>query len=827
MNHGYFYSLDIDASQLDEGIAVFRYTDLPAYLHQKHYVSPQYPVAVIITGQSVKFIVHYCVHHSVSDEQHLFFLEKPSNPFLKEPNIVHMEEVLFELPFSSAEGELASILKNIYATRFPINLNSQPEFDNEAIVPHSFANYMQFILSRRYETKDTTHSINCCYEKEDKSLEHFQRHDQKNNSYSSLTIWGLKGNDGLFQLHESNTTNYDKFLRKLFLDFLFDLVHSDVFKNSSYYEVMHKGLTSDFFFSAIARKSEFYFQRSLVCDRFQLKTDLNNEIHLIYAKYLDRAEKQWLECIQSSAAERFFNYTPNWFQSDKENTNWWIQMKERIRPRFRIRKHSWFVEPEEELRRVYFDLKVGDKKEESYSHNNQSSCELNEKWPIWNSGIFALITGGDKTHPEELNQRKRQSSLWLFKRYDFTDAFRLSFFPGANTIFLITLILFTFSLLLFPSFLAPETILRVSIGVGVAGITTVYIQGVNILCLQQEYSNHCTHQIRLKHQKKWFLTTLVLTCFYCGLWGICYLDLGGWWWGSTGFILFFIILWKGSMITRYLHFSFPRLIASITAAWFTIALSEDLFKAFFDSPFTWRTCMLISVIVFIFVLYEINRILPYSTPGKKLSRAFELILISFVLAVSVGLVVINFTGERFLERCGYLPDFFRHELLTGPIRADSLHIAWKEIDPEKAILQYSYTGQFPDYSDSIKANKITAAIRAFSKGRHEINYLDRLDILQREILNGNGDYSVQNIDSTEWRQFLLNHENPAIFRSLLKKVHHRESLWSGKHTLTLNWHIGAYDFFILRDFLLQFSFIAMFIGIFIQLVFEDKNIPES
>ena len=36
-----------------------------------------------------------------------------------------------------------------------------------------------------------------------------------------------------------------------------------------------------------------------------------------------------------------------------------------------------------------------------------------------------------------------------------------------------------------------------------------------------------------------------------------------------------------------------------------------------------------------------------------------------------------------------------------------------------------------------------------------------------------------------------------------------------------------YSIFILYDFLIQFAVIAMFIGIFIQMIFEEKNVTES
>ena len=36
--------------------------------------------------------------------------------------------------------------------------------------------------------------------------------------------------------------------------------------------------------------------------------------------------------------------------------------------------------------------------------------------------------------------------------------------------------------------------------------------------------------------------------------------------------------------------------------------------------------------------------------------------------------------------------------------------------------------------------------------------------------------------------------------------------------------VSEYKFFILYDFLIQFAVVAMFIGIFIQMIFEEKNI---
>ena len=46
------------------------------------------------------------------------------------------------------------------------------------------------------------------------------------------------------------------------------------------------------------------------------------------------------------------------------------------------------------------------------------------------------------------------------------------------------------------------------------------------------------------------------------------------------------------------------------------------------------------------------------------------------------------------------------------------------------------------------------------------------------------------------------------------------------HPIVTTWQLGYSQFFILRDFLIQFAFVAMFIGIFINMLFEEKSLTE-
>ena len=47
------------------------------------------------------------------------------------------------------------------------------------------------------------------------------------------------------------------FVRKLFLDFLYDLEHSDVFENTALYDDIYIKLHKNFLFNAIANKAEY------------------------------------------------------------------------------------------------------------------------------------------------------------------------------------------------------------------------------------------------------------------------------------------------------------------------------------------------------------------------------------------------------------------------------------------------------------------------------------------------------------------------------------------------------------------------------------------
>ena len=102
MNHGKFFSLDLAASRIEDGIAVFDYTDIfdANIAEGTSNITPRCPIFVSITSTSVKFILQYCVYLNKDKQE---FVAEIDPKDINDGNfaIRHMEEVLIELPITT------------------------------------------------------------------------------------------------------------------------------------------------------------------------------------------------------------------------------------------------------------------------------------------------------------------------------------------------------------------------------------------------------------------------------------------------------------------------------------------------------------------------------------------------------------------------------------------------------------------------------------------------------------------------------------------------------------------------------------------------------
>lgn len=778
MNHGKFFSLDLAASRIEEGIAVFDYTDIfDAEVTENHAQTPRFPICVSITPTSVKFILQYCVY--LQNNTFVSSIDKAVQ--LGSTQIRHMEEVLIELPLTPTNGQsLTATLKRLYLTPFPIQLPEEK-------------NYILQLIERRYE--------NANIEKPYKSKKELDL-SPSNITYSSLPVYELLKKKGyeLYTLHtikdkKTKEKKYDKVLQKIVLDFFFDMMHSDVFKNSAHYDEMYSTFMSDFFCSAIIRKAEYYYQRALVNDLCKDKS-ISDSIN-IYAVNLEKAEKHWLECIQSPEADKHFEFQPNWFEPkverksrDKSLKLWW-HFCNLVTPSYKIiGSDFWFASPEEELQRVYY--------REKYS---EIACSEH---------LCSKINGSTLKHPISkdhvlLQQRTSASTKWLLKRYNFRDAYRVAWFPWANSICLFILVSF------------------ITLVIGKRNVEGVFSKLYNIFYSIIDSIFQVTVDLLL-----WLSGKIHALIDYVLLLGI-----------PLPCVVAFLAIIGIYLLSKYfrggkMNFIFPRLIASITAAWLTISLGEDLYKAFFDIDLNGWSIFFIIFFIWVFVSYEVHRIVPHIKLISKMLRAGELIIISFAISLAVGICVINFTGDRMLVRSGILPRMYRDDVLVKTTVHNNgdptLMLNFNKIAEDTvtkwndSIIMNYYTHSPYGHLDSIDAS---LAVRQFADTPYDDTYMQRIAniyIGKDSLINPITRMNLVDSISLVRGRFLLNHDNSLLFKDLLPYVEHRNNGRSVAKIIPL--FGGNYKLFLLHDFLIQFAVIAMFIGIFIQMIFEEKNVTE-
>lgn len=720
MNSGSFFRLDLETSKVVSGITYYNYIDVPD-LHTKG-KELRYPIKLSISSDCVSFFVHY---------------------YKAEYSPRHVEDIILRLPFYlDTSEELSSTIKRIYNTEFPST------------------DYLVALLKNRYVNENADYAP-------------FQKSQINKDSYSSLYIWGLlknqEGDKSSYQIQDDESERITRFLRKLLLDFMFDLMHSDVFESSKYYSQMREGLMKDFFFSSLVKKCEYYYYRRLVRKRFDV---VGNDCDYVLAypkrnKKLERLKNKEKaishrisdtsnsKCCCLSRLDRHLNSTKHKEQlllaqahsstddalvslkklyaehlQDAESAwvdtilspmaekhfsfspDWFEDKKPSEKHEDFTVSDSWFVDPEEEMNRIVFPLDNKKTKKKHYLN----SYELSK-----------LIGAKDYSSVVDKNTT---ISKWFYRRFDFKHTFRLHLFNGWNDAFAIVLFaFFAFSVIsaLFPKialwekpmFLASFP-LAMSLGCLICSAVFVIKAFFERRSLRNNDSLRIDEILLIKRIRRESFRALRLSVIFLCL-GILlfFSDELCLWQVVVIFILFVVTLFirRSSESGDIIHLLLPRLVASITTAWIMLVIGNDLIKEHVSAPL----CVIILVVVFLFILYENNKTLPNTKKRYVIWRSLELMLISFSISLIIGIFAVD-------------------------ILSPSL---WPDVQnaiSESSGVPYSLHG------------------------------------------------SVTGIEPANW------------------------SLFGGtKYSWSLT---------IFPAYLIQFSFLAMFIGVFIQMIFEEKNITE-
>lgn len=807
MNNGSFFRLDLISSKVEEGVVFYEFIDLPDMDAGDDGL--RYPIRLTITQDRVKFFIHY--------------FDNGESVLLH-----HAEEVILELPYTSVNDDaLSSLIKRIYNTVFPMSdylhkiMKRRYNYDNEKTGLENRKKEKEETLRpleeklKQEEKEDKNEEINRKieeikreYDEIEKELNIIKRYTNlkksqiNKDSYSSLYIWGLLDNpesDNSSYNIQNDKGKFTRFLRKLLLDFMFDMMHSDVFESSKYYGQMREGLMNDFFFSSIVKKSEYYYNRRLVRNRLNSIINpednskyLFNGVKEIRKKNRIRLRRIWwnqllrpsnldvidiinkeyeadleliarndstgfaydiVQSVKNLYAEKLDESEAEWIDvimsplADKHfsfSPEWYEDIIPRKKKsRFSV-SESWFVNPEEEMSRIAFPLKD----------------DVNKKVHYLNSFELGTLTSyGDIS---SVLQRNTKISNWFYRRLDFVDAFRIHFFKYWNHCFALLLLIFGI-VAIWPEYGFWASLLNIALfPIAISAVFFITFLG---LVMNLYYKNL---RCKISHRKKYAIIDDLLINNRRQREIL----------RSLGFSFFFAAIGLFLYCYNYL---------ASDSAWVTLPTMKESVVANLikgdNTPLIITCLVLFGMSIFLLYFFK-SRIHIIDNIHIFLPR-----LVASITAAWIMLVI----GNDIVKECLSWPIWI---ILSIVVFAFILYESNKTI-PNIAT--------WPRIWRALELMLISFSISL-------IIGIIAIDVLSPSLLVDLND-AIKNLKDIE-PQF------PAATEELSKLNELKPVKWSFVK------ENGDFTISFIPQYLIQFSFLAMFIGVFVQMIFEEKKITE-
>jgi hypothetical protein len=235
----------------------------------------------------------------------------------------------------------------------------------------------------------------------------------------------------------------------------------------------------------------------------------------------------------------------------------------------------------------------------------------------------------------------------------------------------------------------------------------------------------------------------------------------------SAFICFISFFYENVTVTIFM----PRLFMAISSAWMVFVLTEELWKISFDTVISLKL-LLVSLLLFWIVVFfmtiEVKKIAYDINILSLIPRVILVFIISLIISSSVGILFINLTAEKMLTRSNYLATFFKdfHEFNEKPILigADGLPYAYKQSCQENLKENLK-----KDISDEEFYDKFLSRVMV------------KIGIIQHHVM-------------LRWKIYFF------------------------------KWHL--FEIVIFPGLWIYRSIFSLFVGIFIQLIFEEKSITE-
>ncbi len=672
MNTGCFFKLSEKTSMLYEGIVNYDYTVIRAYSGSQTSI-PKYPISLSITKDALLFNVH-CYGDSRVDDWEQFQsganyhsdtgVSKESQD-REQPTQYHVDNTIISIPYIKGGNheEITKIIKSLYRAPFPV---------------HGDCNQVMKDLYSILKKNGIRLSTD-----EDNKMPSFV-------SYSSLSVFHIsdKGKEDKTcqEKQDDDSVLYTKVLRMLFLDFLFDLQHTDVFKTSPWYDRMIFYLNQNYYFTALKNKAEYYYQREIINNEDFDKLTNKQHIHFYCGNCFDssemqlqlkklksigdnlvKAEKKWITSICDPQSDKYFYVFNNWvFKNWKGKRN----------------DLSWFSTPEQEIKNIYYQktpniriylrekficlwVKIKNLRKEIFQISQDRLCyncpKKTKKYIITNSinlynailksekRIVKYVSNSDRT--EEIRRQAAVSATWSLNRYNY------SFIFGNKLGGVLFTFLFVFLLLVClgscmsiecPSFLSwandfltypplhKNILCLICVFKGLVAIAILLMICLNIMFLSIEY-------------KKTFwsvlIISLIISCFINITITVTLASV------SLFLLMLKENLWKIFLWYKRQPFPYffnlqifqPKLIASILAVLITSHLTDNRLTLIpeINGQTALYTGAIVTILTVCLLYDDIKRKLPYLGRVKTIIRSLSTFLLGFLYSVLIGIVSIS------------------------------------------------------------------------------------------------------------------------------------------------------------------------------------------
>ncbi len=505
--------------------------------------------------------------------------------------------------------------------KYPIYLSISPHevafyfhltYDkSDAAIEHTNSPILILSSSSRTEDHETltksiqnifhdTHNLLINGLKEKRHLHH--ESISKQLTYSQLKVFSEKQTYRIV-----SPDNYLYPHKKLFLDFLYDAEHTQVFLSSPAFSTIYDKLNENFLFRSIKNKAEYYYYREAVGDLnlYQRSIAFNrSKAHRLLDYYIE-AERQWVSSITDPKAESIFYFSCGWIESCRDEVD---HVYEAITKFDTPKKNASYTVADsfEYMNRI---------RESTYERESDRIRDVANHALLWHqyklqpTGFYKIMTGNRpiKLFPIHM------VLLSVYAIYTFMICYGHNthdnqYISTCSTIPFIakcldpSMILYVMLIcLIFPSLVWCISLVKINFSAPAHYIKNIFSS--NTTGEKHIHNSAAMNWISIQKSKKIPLTNA----------------------------------------------HFPRLLAAIIAAWIALSLDGSLNTSFYDQPGIVYYSIPAILATMLFLYHEIRKKNPYLKLKVIVMRSGAYLLISFFYSTLIGIISMSLFAFTYIS----------------------------------------------------------------------------------------------------------------------------------------------------------------------------------